>query len=138
MIVIPDASVILKWVLPRNISPLQDQALAIRDAALNENIALIVPPLWRYEVGNTLTRLVPDNALQLINLCESVGLTEVAANHKWLGIAVHLARQSKTSFYDAAYHALAITQSATFVTADEKYVRKSNYSSHLCLLKDWP
>lgn len=138
MIVIPDASVILKWVLPRNISPFQDQALAIRDAALADKISLIVPPLWRYEVGNTLTRLVPDNALQLIVLCESVGLDEVKADNKWLGIAVDLVRQSKVSFYDAAYHALAVTQSAVFVTADEKYVRKSKHPSHVCLLKDWP
>ena len=138
MIVIPDASVILKWVLPRNISPLQDRALSIRDAALIEKISLIVPPLWRYEVGNTLTRLVPDNALQLMMLCESVGLTEVKADDEWLEIAVDLVRQSKISFYDAAYHALAVTQSGTFVTADEKYVRKSKYISHVCLLKDWP
>ncbi len=138
MIVIPDASVILKWVLPRNISPLQDQALTIRDAALTEKISLIVPPLWRYEVGNTLTRLVPDNALRLMMLCESVGLTEVKADDKWLEIAVNLVRQSKISFYDAAYHALAVAQSATLVTADEKYAHKSKYFSHVCLLKDWP
>lgn len=64
MIVVPDASVILKWVIPRNISPFQEQALAIRDAALSDSISLIVPPIWRYEVGNTLTRLIADNALQ--------------------------------------------------------------------------
>ncbi len=137
MIVIPDASVILKWVLPQNISPFQEQALAIRDAALADQISLIVPPLWRYEVGNTLTRLVPENALQLMILCESVGLDEVKADDKWLGVAVDLVRQSKISFYDAAYHALAVVKSAVFVTADEKYVRKSKYSSHVRLLKDW-
>jgi predicted nucleic acid-binding protein len=138
MIVVPDASVILKWVLPQNISPFQDQALAIRDAALSDNISLIVPPLWRYEVGNTLTRLIPDNALQLMTLCESVGLTEVKADDKWLEIAVGLVSRSKVSFYDVAYHALAIAQSAVFVTADEKYVCKSRRSTHMCLLKDWP
>ncbi len=137
MIVIPDASVILKWVLPQNISPFQKQALAIRDASLTDQISLIVPPLWRYEVGNTLTRLVPDNALQLMVLCESVGLVEVKADDKWLEIAIDLVRQSKVSFYDAAYHALAVVQSAVFVTADEKHVRKLKYSDHVCLLEDW-
>jgi predicted nucleic acid-binding protein len=137
MIVVPDASVILKWVLPRNISPFQDQALAIRDDALSDSISLIVPPLWRYEVGNTLTRLIPDNALQLMMLCESVGLAEVKADDEWLEIAVGLVSQSQVSFYDAAYHALAIAQSAVFVTADEKYVNKSGRSTHLHLLKDW-
>lgn len=137
MTVIPDASVILKWVLPQNISPFQDQALAIRDAALTDKISLIVPPLWRYEVGNTLTRLVPDNALQLMVLCESVGLVEVKPDDTWLEIAVDFVRQSKVSFYDAAYHALAVAQSAVFVTADEKHVRKLKHSAHVCLLKDW-
>lgn len=137
MTVVPDASVILKWVLPRNISPFQDHALAIRDAALADKISLIVPPLWRYEIGNTLTRLIPDNALPLITLCETVGLDEVKADDKWLKIAVDLVSRSKVSFYDAAYHALAIARSAVFVTADEKYVRKSKHSSHICLLKNW-
>lgn len=137
MTIVPDASVILKWVLPRNISPFQDQALAIRDAALSDNLSLVVPPLWRYEVGNTLARLVPDNALQLITLCEAVGLDEMRADAKWLEIAVDLVRQSKVSFYDAAYHALAVAHSATFITADEKYVRKLKYGAHVRLLKDW-
>ena len=137
MKVVPDASVILKWVLPRNISPFQDQALALRDAALTDKISLIVPPLWRYEVGNTLTRLVPDNALRLMMLCESVGLTEVEADHEWQGIAVDLCRQNKISFYDASYHALAVKQSATLVTADEKHVRRLGTPSHVCLLKNW-
>ena len=137
MKVVPDASVILKWVLPRNISPFQDQALALRDAALTDKISLIVPPLWRYEVGNTLTRLVPDNALRLMMLCESVGLTEVEADHEWQAIAVDLCRQSKISFYDASYHALAVKQSATLVTADEKHVRRLRFPSHVCLLKNW-
>ena len=137
MIVVPDASVILKWVLPRNVSPFQDQALAIRDAALSDDLSLVVPPLWRYEVGNTLTRLVPEDSLQLMRLCEAVGLDEIRADKKWLEIAVDLVRQSKVSFYDAAYHARAVAYSATFITADEKYVRKSKYAEHVRLLKDW-
>lgn len=71
-------------------------------------------------------------------LCESVGLTEVKADDKWLEIAVGLVSQSQVSFYDAAYHALAIAESAVFVTADEEYVHKSECSTHMCLLKDWP
>ncbi len=118
--------------------PFQDQALAIRNAALSDDLSLIVPPLWRYEVGNTLPRLVPDNALQLMKLCEAVGLDEVRADAKWLGIVVDLVRQSKVvRLYDAAYHALAVAHSATFITVDEKYVRKSKYGARVRLLKKW-
>ena len=50
-LVVPDASVILKWVLPSDDEPDADQALALRDAILGEDIRALVPALWLYEAG---------------------------------------------------------------------------------------
>jgi len=137
MVIVPDASVILKWVLPKNISPYQEQALAIRHTCEVGDCQLLVPPLWRYEVGNTLTRIIPETAFELINLCQAVGLEESPTDEAWLQQTIQLVKENNTSFYDAAYHALAINQSAVFVTADEKYVKKISNQSNVLLLKYW-
>jgi len=137
MIIVPDASVILKWVLPENISPLQKQALAVRNTVVTDEYKLLVPALWRYEVGNTLTRIVPEESLRLIQLCESVGLEEVSPTAGWLQLVVELVQTYQVSFYDASYHALAINQSGVFVTADEKYIKKVGESQNIKSLKDF-
>ena len=64
-IVVPDASVLLKWVLPTTEEG-RDSALELRDAAIAGEITLMVPPLWLYEVGNTLARRFPDQAAPLL------------------------------------------------------------------------
>ena len=91
----------------------------------------------RYEVGNTLTRIVPEESLRLIQLCESVGLEEVSPTAGWLQLVVELVQTYQVSFYDASYHALAINQSGVFVTADEKYIKKVGESQNIKSLKDF-
>ena len=54
MIVIPDASVILKWVLEKDDEPGYAQALKLQEAILADEVEIRVPTLWRYEVGNVL------------------------------------------------------------------------------------
>jgi len=44
-IVIPDASVLLKWVLPSEEEPHADNALLMRSAILESTIYALVPPL---------------------------------------------------------------------------------------------
>jgi predicted nucleic acid-binding protein len=41
------------------------------------------------------------------------------------------------TFYDAAYHALAIVREGVFVTADEKYLNAVAGEPHAMHLKDW-
>ena len=55
-LVVPDASVILKWVLP----PADEavgRALALRDAIGNDDVQALVPELWLYEIGNAVARM---------------------------------------------------------------------------------
>jgi hypothetical protein len=42
-LVVPDASVLLKWVLPSNDEPDADQALLLRTAILDEEVHALVP-----------------------------------------------------------------------------------------------
>ena len=52
MIIVPDASVILKWVLEKEDESDYPQALQLQHAFLAQEVEIRLPTLWRYEVGN--------------------------------------------------------------------------------------
>lgn len=43
----------------------------------------------------------------------------------------------KVTFYDAAYHAVAIYRSGTMITADDAYYRKTSRAGHVETLGKW-
>ena len=105
MIVIPDASVLLKWVLPGDDEQDGDAALSLRAEAVSGSVELVVPQLWLYEVGNTLARRFPDQAGELLASLIDFGLTEARLDVRWRTQALSLAVAYEVAFYDAAYHA---------------------------------
>lgn len=137
MLVIPDASVLLKWVLPGPAEEDVAQAMGLRDAAIRGEIVLQVPALWLYEVGNTLARHFPDQAYDLIDAFLSFDLEEGEPSDAWLRQTLVLTREYGVTFYDAAYHALAIIQKGIFVTADQKYIGKAKAAGSIVALRDW-
>jgi predicted nucleic acid-binding protein len=46
-------------------------------------------------------------------------------------------RLKKVTFYDAAYHAVALLRDGTFVTADDAYVRRARRVGHVVRLREW-
>jgi len=134
MIIVPDASVLLKWVLPSKHERYVDQALAIREALAEGKLRLLVPELWYYEAGNTLSRNYPEHADALLSGLKGMEL-ECAAPLQ--ADIFHLVASFSVTFYDAAYHALAINRGGVFVTADEKYIGKAGVAGHILHLKDW-
>ena len=137
MIVVPDASVLLKWVLPGDDERDTDAALALRDEAANNAVELVVPQLWVYEVGNTLARRFPDEADELLASLVDFGLTEARLDPKWRTQAVSLAVTYEVAFYDAAYHAVALALGGVFVTADQRYVRRTSRAGGVSFLRTW-
>ena len=137
MIVVPDASVLLMWVLRTSDEPDTEKALALRQAAITGAVILVVPRLWLYEVGNTLTRRFPAQARSLLEALLDFGPTEARRSPRWLRQTVSLATQHGVTFYDAAYHATALVRGGVFVTADERYVRRAESAGGVVLLRDW-
>ena len=137
MIVVPDASVLLMWVLRTSDEPDTEKALALRQAAISGAAILVVPRLWLYEVGNILTRRFPAQAEALLEAVLDFGLTEVRRSPRCLRQTVSLKRQQSVTFYDAAYHATALVRGGSFVTADERYVRRAESAGGVVLLRDW-
>ena len=54
MTIVPDASVLLKLVLQETSDPDHDAAIRFIRAYQNERFDIVLPTLWRYEIGNVL------------------------------------------------------------------------------------
>lgn len=136
--VVPDASVILKWVLPPDAEPHQAQALNIAASVASERIQVMLPALGYFEVGNILLRKYRQDADQdLADLRQQLGNCEQPVSPDWQREIVRLAAAYPVTFYDASYHALAIVNQGHFVTADEQYLLAVGGEPHVMHLKDW-
>lgn len=136
-LVVPDASVILKWVLPAEDEPHADRAAHLLDAFVARELRCAVPALSRFEVGNTIARRFPEEAPAWLDALERLGLDELVPGQRWLGTTLALTRTHGVTFHDAAYHAGAIELGGTFVTADTRYVTKAREAGAVVSLADW-
>ena len=123
-LLVPDASVILKWVLPPETEPNVREALAILDEFVAGDIVLAVPALWYFEVGNTVARLVPQEAGKYMEQLRRLRITEVAIDTSVERLALGYVQRFCVTFYDAVYHAVASELGGILVTADRRYVRR--------------
>ena len=137
VIVAPDASVLLKWVLPRDVERDEDAALLLREEAVARAIELVVPQFWIYEVGNTLVRRFPAFADQPLASLVDFHLTEAHLDSGWRAQAASLTVTYGVSFYDAAYHVTALARGSVFVTANGRYVRRASEAGGVMLLRRW-
>ena len=82
-LLVPDSSLILKWVVPPDNEPHVKQALALREAFLNSEVTLRVPSLWYFEIGNTLARKFREESANQLRNLRRLGMTEVAVTDQW-------------------------------------------------------
>ncbi len=136
-LVVLDASVLLKWVLPWNEEPDADKALLLRKAIADGDVRALMPSLWFYEVGNTVARRFPTHAPGWMSALMKFGFKEVSPSHRWLEKVLELTRRYEVSFYDAAYHSLAIIHGGSFVTADTRYAARVAEAGSVVALGEW-
>jgi predicted nucleic acid-binding protein len=136
-LVVPDASVLLKWVLRSDDEPDADKALLLRAAILDEEVHALVPALWLYEVGNTVARRFPAHASGWLSALMKFDLEEARPSPPWLAKTLELTSRYGVSFYDAAYHALALMHNGLFVTADTRYVNRATEFGSVMALSEW-
>jgi predicted nucleic acid-binding protein len=136
-LVVPDASVLLKWVLPPDEESDADKARLLRAAILDETVRALLPPLWFYEVGNTIARRFPAQAVDWLSALMKFRLEEAPPSRPWLAKILELTGRYEASFYDAAYHALALIYRGVFVTADIKYINKVKEAGSIVALGEW-
>jgi len=138
MIIVPDASVILQWVLQKENEPDFPQALQLQEALLAEAIEVRLPTLWRYEVGNVLGLKQPAMATELMSALLAYDFEEVPLRTEYaLAVLEHMHGVQGVTFYDAAYHVLALRTKGMYVTADVSYVKRARRKGHVVLLAEW-
>ena len=135
--VVPDASIILKWVLPWENEPYSRQAHALSQAFYDNEIDLILPSLWVYEIGNVLTIKYPEVARVLLAHLTNLDIPVVQPSVRLIELTTKLVSRHAVTFYDASYHALAVMTDALFVTADEKFLRKVPDDKNCQHIRDW-
>lgn len=138
MIIVPDASVILKWVLEKGEGEEVSNALKLQNAFIAGEIKLQVPTLWQYEVGNVLGMKQPELAGELMKALLEYGLPEASLTPDYCQAVLKLMQEIKAAtFYDSCYHVLAIQKMGVYLTADKEYVKKASRRGHIILLSEW-
>jgi predicted nucleic acid-binding protein len=124
MLLVLDASVILKWFLEEEYS---DAALKIRENFYREIYRIIEPDFLLYEFVNVL-RYNPvyteEDVIKAVNSLIEADMDIVLPTIELLEVAVNIAKRYDITVYDAIYIALAKLISGTYVTADKKLYEK--------------
>jgi predicted nucleic acid-binding protein len=138
MIVVPDASVILKWVLEKEDEPDHIQASRLEEALLADQVEIRVPTLWRYEAGNVLGIKKPKTATELMSALLAYEFEEIPLRAEYaIEVLEHMQDVKGITFYDAAYHVLALRTKGIYLTADKAYVNRAKRRGHVVLLAEW-
>ena len=131
-----DASVILKWVLGKEREPDHEKAMKLLQMWTAGDIELLSPELWKYEVGNLLERVIPDLASEKMSLLLDLKIRDVGLSFSAISRCFSLMKQSKVTFYDAAYFATTYEVGGTLITADENFARKVKEPKKVSLIEE--
>src|SRR5687767_12057995 len=120
-----DASVALREVLP---SPLTGKAQALKDDYLKKVHELVAPDISPAEIASALTKaerqkliLVGHGSAYYAKLASA--WPDLMSYIPLIGRAMDLFSQTRSSFLDCLYIALAEQEKCDFVSADDKLVR---------------
>ncbi|MFA5829060.1 MAG: type II toxin-antitoxin system VapC family toxin [Candidatus Gracilibacteria bacterium] len=130
-----DNSVLLKPILQEPEAEIVKKLLYLKDKF---EISILVPDIFPYEFFNKLLKgLDPNLAFKAYETLMEKQISVVPLERDLMKICSRLmAKYSKISFYDAAYHALAKAYDAELITADEKYYQLVKKEGNIRLLKD--
>ena len=105
---------------------------------------VIVPSLFLYEVLSIakINGFSTATAYALISDFQITQLQLVELDKTCIEKTIEICETGHTksgfpSFYDACYHALAITNNWYFITADKRHFNKTSQLGNIVLLSDW-
>ncbi len=125
-IAVIDASTALAWVMLDE--GLMEQADRLMQAATRQEVRLIAPSLWPYEIIRGLRRAAargrtdPSSAWHYLQQILAAGVTVYSAGTV-IERAWWIAASGKINTYDACYLALAQAIGCVCITADQKLVK---------------
>lgn len=121
-----DASVVLRWFVAQE--PGAAEALRWLELLTEDAGRLVGPDLLRFEVLGGLARLQPPRqpewARRAFDRFERLGLRLLPTDGEIAGRALDLARELRLGGYDAVYLAHAESLGASWLTADQRALRR--------------
>ncbi len=138
MIVVLDASVVLKWYFrDRPDEKGIDQSLAILSAVDSREIEMVQPPHFLAEVTAVLVREKPNGAQVDLNDLQNIdwrSITDPNIYSRAMALSIKLHQH----VFDTLYHATALEfEQATLVTSDQRYYSKAKDTGNITLLSDY-
>ncbi len=138
MIVVLDASVILKWLLedPAR-EPDTEKAFALVESVVSGRLEILQPVHWLAEVAAVAARLVPQTAIGDVEMLAAFEFP-TTDSPAVIRRATSLAIETNQHLFDTLYHAVALEhEDALLVTADERYYRKAEGYGTIRALHKW-
>lgn len=134
--IVADASIILKWVLPDE--PDGERALVLRDRHLSGESLIAVPEMLFYELANVLPRRLTNIGKATELFCEICAVQMESRSFEQIHFAhsMGLSHRFGISSYDASYVVLAQTLRCPFVTADERLLARLKGAPHVLHLTE--
>jgi len=132
-----DASVAVKWFLKERLDePHLTQAEAVAAAIELSGTVLLAPVHWILEIIAVLARTDPgavDDALLFLDDMKPTTIQGVPVLRRAADLSIALNHH----LFDTVYHAVALEEGATLVTADEAYFSKAKHLGGIEFLSDF-
>ena len=138
MIVVLDASVILKWLFedPAR-EPDTEKAVAIVASVVRGDLEILQPAHWLAEVASVAARLTPQTALRDVEMLAALEFP-TTDDPRVMQRATALSLRMNHHLFDTLYHAVALeNDGALLVTADDRYFTKAARLGMIATLRDW-
>ena len=138
MIVVVDASVVVKWFVRQRVDETDtvaatDVLRGVRDG----RIQMVEPPHFFAEVASVLVRIDRERAPQNLGDLEQLNWNVVESISVYR-LAMELSAHLHHHLFDTLYHATSLlTERATFLTADERYYEQAHGQGSIVRLADF-
>jgi len=134
-----DASVAVKWFSSADEKDLK-KSLRLRQAHIDNSIALAIPDLLYYELANALRynpAFTPKDVDAAMESIFNLGIETREANPQLIRNAIVLAYKTGVTIYDACFLSLAQELDAILITADQSFLRKVSSLNFVQRLSDF-
>jgi predicted nucleic acid-binding protein len=118
-LIVPDTSVLVKWLLVHEVDA--GRAAALREAYLEGRVLLAIPALAQYEVASVLQGLrgVSEATVAgFLGALTALSIPVIGPDPAMLTRAVRLGRTTGLALYDAVFAQLADEAGGVWITAD--------------------
>ena len=133
-----DASVAVKWfIADATVETDIDRAIQLLTSAQRDEIRFLQPPHWVSEVTAVLVRLAPKTVGSSVEALMALAFVKTANDVGHYQRAISLALKLDHHLFDTLYHAVALEEKATLITADRKYYDKAKRLGSILMLEEF-